>query len=128
MSLAVRGIDHVEVFVRDIQAAARWYREVLGLVERYRWDPEPLMIGAGDTMLALFQARPDAAPARSGEGGSSLRWHRVAWRIDEAGFKAAQKHLARLGIPFRGPVDHRHSRSIYFHDPDRHPLEITYYP
>jgi len=124
MTYSVHSIDHVEVFVRDIPAAIRWYGEVLGLREVQRWDPEPVMIGAGGTMLALFQAPPDAPPAREQEA-PPLRWHRVAWRTDHEGFESAQKHLAAIGIRFRGPVDHGASFSIYFHDPDGHPLEIT---
>ncbi|MFO0808922.1 MAG: VOC family protein [Gemmataceae bacterium] len=116
---AVDRIDHVEVFVRDIEAAAKWYAEVLGLRELYRWDPAPVMIGAGGTMLALFPAEAKIEP---GHG-----WHRVAWRTDRTGFEAAQAHLQALGVPFRGPVDHDISWSIYFSDPDGHALEITSY-
>jgi catechol 2,3-dioxygenase-like lactoylglutathione lyase family enzyme len=49
MSFAVKAIDHVEVFVGDIAAAAKWYEDVLGLRELARWDPEPVMMGAGGT-------------------------------------------------------------------------------
>lgn len=127
MSFAVLGIDHVEVFVRDIDASIRWYGEVLGLRETSRWVPEPVMIGAGTTNLALFRAAPDARPLATGESREPLRWHRVAWRTDAAGLRAAQEHLERLRISFRGPVDHQTAWSIYFQDPDGHPLEITTY-
>ena len=127
MAFRAERIDHVEVFVRDIDAAARWYAEVLGLVEVARWDPEPVMIGAGGTKLALFRASADAASAAGGESPSSLRWHRVAWRTDRAGFENAQKHLRDRGVAFRGPIDHGIAQSVYFQDPDGHPLEITWY-
>ena len=122
MAFAVDSIDHVEVFVRDLEAAAQWYAEVLGLKEVCRWEPEPVMIGAGGTKLALFRADPGA-----GRTAPGLHWHRVAWRTTRVGFEAAQKHLSRLGIQFRGPIDHNSAWSIYFEDPDGHPLEITYY-
>ncbi len=120
----VDQIDHVEVLVRDIEASTRWYQTVLGLEEVGRWDPEPVMIGAGGTKLALFQAQSTG----DGPEHHPLRWDLVAWRTDALGFEAAQKHLRSLGIPFRGPVDHQGPRSIYFQDPDGHPLEITTYP
>lgn len=122
MSFAVAGIDHVEVFVRDIEAAARWYTDVLGLREVQRWNPEPVMMGAGSTKLALFRSDNDSL---AGESGRS--WHRVAWATDREGFAAAQAHLAARNIPFRGPIDHGSAHSIYFEDPDGHRLEITAY-
>jgi glyoxylase I family protein len=124
MAFSVQSIDHVEVFVRSIPEAIRWYGDALGLREMARWDPEPVMIGAGGTMLALFKAAPNSVPG-AGAAAPALRWHRVAWRTDRAGFEAAQAHLTTLGISFRGPVDHDTAWSIYFQDPDGHPLEIT---
>jgi catechol-2,3-dioxygenase len=124
MSFAVDAIDHVEVFVTDLEQAARWYRQVLGLTEQARWDPEPVMIGVGGTQLALFRAVPDPPAA---EPERTRRWHRVAWGTDARGFEQAQRHLAACGVPFRGPVDHKTARSIYFQDPDGHRLEITTY-
>lgn len=125
MTFRAARIDHVELFVRDIDASLRWYRDVLGLEEVARWDPEPVMIGAGGTKLALFRAKPDATPLPDGEQPTSLRWHRVAWRTDAAGFAQAQAHLAENGVRFRGPIDHGAWWSIYFSSPDGHPLEIT---
>jgi catechol 2,3-dioxygenase-like lactoylglutathione lyase family enzyme len=122
MAFSVDAIDHVEVFVRDLEAAARWYNEALGLHEIHRWSPEPVMIGAGGTKLALFLQNGE-----SGKDGGKSRWHRVAWRTDHDGFERAQQHLTQLNISFRGPVDHGLAHSIYFQDPDGHLLEITYY-
>ncbi len=128
MSFAVLGIDHVEVYVRNLEAAVKWYGEVLGLKEIHRWQPEPIMIGAGETKLALFQARGDV-PKTPGvrQVPPALRWHRVAWRTDKDGFAKAQQVLKERGVKFRGPVDHEIAESIYFEDPDGNPLEITWY-
>jgi catechol-2,3-dioxygenase len=126
MNFKVGSLDHVEVFVRDIESAARWYEQALGLTEIGRWDPEPVMIGAGGTKLALFRSRaPVGQP--TGELEITSGWRRVAWLTDKEGFKIAQRHLASLGIRFAGPQDHGQSHSIYFADPDGNPLEITYY-
>jgi catechol 2,3-dioxygenase-like lactoylglutathione lyase family enzyme len=128
MALQLKAIDHVEVFVRDLEQAKAWYGDVLGLTEVCRWHPEPIMIGVGGTKLALFLAK-GGGPMTPGvrQAQPPIRWHRVAFGTDEAGFARAQEHLQEKGIKFRGPVDHRTAWSIYFDDPDGNPLEITYY-
>lgn len=128
MSFAVNQIDHVEVYVRDVDSALLWYHDVLGLTEVRRWEPEPVLIGAGDTYLALFQARsglPDVKGVRPIP--PPYRWHRVAWRVTAEGLMEAISHLKSHGISLRGPIDHAGSVSIYFTDPDGNPLEITTY-
>lgn len=128
MNFAVQHIDHVELYVRDIPAAARWYREVLGLELVKAWDPQPWFIGRGETYLALFQADADAPPPIAGNVATPMRFNRVAFRTDREGFETAQKQLRDHGVSFRGPIDHEVAFSIYFSDPDGHPLEITWYP
>lgn len=127
MSFAVDRIDHVEVFVCDIDSAIRWYAHVLGLTLLHRWEPEPAMIGADETMLALFRAKPGSPATAGSRSREGLGWHRVAWRTTKVGFEAAQRQLTECGIGFRGPVDHDIAWSIYFDDPDGNHLEITYY-
>lgn len=127
MSLAVEQIDHVEVFVRDIEASVAWYRKVLGLVEVRRWGAEPVMIGVGGTKLALFAGEDGAEPPMGSGPKTPLRWRLVAWRVWPSCFEAAQKHLADCGVDFDGPYDRGDSMSIYFADLDGHPLEITCY-
>jgi catechol 2,3-dioxygenase-like lactoylglutathione lyase family enzyme len=63
----VEGIDHAELFVRDIDAAIRWYGDVSALSELHRWIPKPVMIGAGGAALALSRARPGVSPSCGGD-------------------------------------------------------------
>jgi catechol 2,3-dioxygenase-like lactoylglutathione lyase family enzyme len=93
----VRGLDHVELFVPDRRAAARWYDEALGLsvvadYERWADDPRgPLMVSSdgGLTMLALFAGEPE-------RGRPAAGFRRVAFRVDAEPFLAIRHHLARL--------------------------------
>ena len=129
MTFRVKHIDHVELLVRDIRKTEAWYRKVLGLKRVHAWDPEPVMIGAGNTMLALFTSNRAKGrmpkPKKSGHR-VSYGYLRVAFLTDTKGFREAQRRLKRLRIPFRGPVDHDLTFSIYFQDLNGLPLEITH--
>jgi catechol 2,3-dioxygenase-like lactoylglutathione lyase family enzyme len=128
MSFSVEQMDHVEVFVRDREAAAGWYERVLGLREVRRWDPGPVMIGGGATMIALFKARHDGDDNSDDNTQPPLRWRRVAWLVAPDEFDSAQAHLRSCGVAYEGPIDHDGPFSIYFSDIDGNPLEITCYP
>ena len=122
----LKGIDHVAIAVRDIQAAAKWYIDVLGFEPRYEgmWDGIPTFIGKGATAIALFPSREDLAEAGKTRARSGML--HLAFGTTAGGFSAAQKELKRRGIEFEFQ-DHEISHSIYFRDPDGHALEITTY-
>jgi len=128
VSPVVDRIDHVEVFVRDIEAAQTWYEKVLGLKEVYRFDPHPVMIGIGGSKIALFKSRRDGPNNSDDDTQPPIRWRCVAWLVASDRFTAAQDHLRACGVAFDGPIDHDGNPSIYFSDPDGNPLEITCYP
>jgi catechol 2,3-dioxygenase-like lactoylglutathione lyase family enzyme len=122
----LEGIDHVAMSVRDVEAAANWYIEVLGFERRYQemWDGIPIFIGKGTTSIALFPVRPGQSSAPSERG--SVRMLHLAFRANRQNFLAAQEELKQRGIQFEFQ-DHEISHSIYFSDPDGHNLEITTY-
>ena len=127
MAFAVERIDHVEVFVRDIKRSVAWYQKTLGLTVVEPWEGEPVMIGSGGTLLALFTVRRDGSDNSDDDRQPAIRWRRVAWRTDQSGFQSAQEHLHACGVRFEGPIDHGRSWSLYFEDCDGNPLEITRY-
>lgn len=132
----VLQLDHVELFVPDRREAARWYRDVLGLEVVPGYEPwaeapgGPLMISpdGGRTKLALFVGEPQGSRPTAG-------FHRVAFRVDAAGFLAFLGRLAEVEVldaegrrvgPDRA-VDHGRAFSLYFLDPYGHRLEVTTY-
>ncbi len=119
---ALKGVDHIHVFVSDRAAALVWYGAVLGLravaeLESWAADGGPLTIGdaVGSVHLALFE-RP-AEKCRS----------TVALSVSAQGFLAWQRHLEAVLQQRVEPVDHQLSWSLYFSDPDGNPFEITSY-
>ena len=121
----LQQLDHIAIAVADPQKSAAWYHEVLGLERRHQevWGDHPIMMAAGDTMLALFPATTGAAvsPPQTGTGLRHFAF-RAGWEY----FNHAKTELARRGITFN-EQDHQISRSIYFHDLDGFQIEITTY-
>jgi catechol 2,3-dioxygenase-like lactoylglutathione lyase family enzyme len=122
--MQLQQIDHVAMRVDDLERSLRWYTEVLGMERRYAeaWQDRPAVVCAGSTCLALFAAPPDGPPADPRAPGML----HLAFRVDAAGFRAAQAELDRREIAWT-LSDHTISHSIYFSDPDGYRLEITTY-
>jgi len=122
----LRRIDHVALTVRDVERSIAWYRDVFGLERRHEeiWGDYPVMMFAGDTALALFQARGPIQDAP--DHGSTAIMRHLAFQVDRSNFMKAQETLRSLGIAFSFE-DHSISQSIYLRDPDGYELELTTY-
>jgi len=122
----LRRIDHVALTVRDVERSIAWYRDVFGLERRHEetWGDYPVMMFAGDTALALFQARGPVQDAP--DHGSTAIMRHLAFQVDRSNFMKAQETLRTLDIAFSFE-DHAISQSIYLRDPDGYELEITTY-
>ena len=134
-SFRVDGIDHVELFVSDREAAVDWYQTVLGLETQHAFDrwadtggPVLCSSDGGATNLAFFEDE-----RRS--GGESTGFRRVAFEVSADGFHAFLERSEELALynPDGGRleelevVDHELSYSVYFCDPDGNRLEVTTY-
>jgi catechol 2,3-dioxygenase-like lactoylglutathione lyase family enzyme len=123
---AVKHIDHVALTVRDVERSIAWYRDVLGLERRHKevWGDYPVMMFAGDTGLALFQASGPVADAPDQRSSAIMR--HLAFQVDRSNFEKAKEDLRARNIDFVFQ-DHSISQSIYFRDPDGYELELTTY-
>jgi catechol-2,3-dioxygenase len=122
----VMKIDHVAMTVRDLDSSINWYQDVLKLERRFEemWE-EPVMLCAGDTCLAFFQAET-SEPGPPPDQKRNIVLRHIAFRVNRDNFQKFQKELGDRGINYR-IEDHQVSHSIYFSDPDGHRLEITTY-
>ena len=122
----VNRLDHVALTVRDVQKSVAWYRDVFGLERRHAetWGDYPVMMCAGDTALALFEAKGPVSNALDSRGAAIMR--HVAFQVDRVNFVKAQETLRERGIEFAFQ-DHSISQSIYLRDPDGYELELTTY-
>jgi catechol 2,3-dioxygenase-like lactoylglutathione lyase family enzyme len=128
--LSVRGIDHFVLRVRDIEAAQRFYCEVLGaqyVAHRSEFGMTHLRVGA--SMIDLVAAngqpgKPGAAPA-----GKELRnADHLCLRIEPFDQERIVAHLKRLGVEIgeirRWFDAEGNGVSIYLNDPEGNSVEL----
>lgn len=124
MAINIQSIGHVVLKVRNLERAARFYRDVLELKEvaRYRGRMAFFSAGSNHHDLALLEVGPEAPlPDPAGVG-----LYHVALKIgdDLDALRAAKAHLEACGITPLRTVNHRVSQSIYLTDPDGNGLEL----
>ena len=61
------GIHHVALRVRDFEASVKFYSDVLGFVEKIRWNESPKRIALLDTGNGSYSSCSKAAASRPRE-------------------------------------------------------------
>ena len=110
------GLRHVAVFVPDLEAAERFWVDVMGYAVEWRPDPDNVYLCSGSDNLALHRAPDGAMPA-----GAAQRLDHIGLAVPAPeDVDAWAVHLGRHGLALKSPPrTHRDgSRSLYFHAPD----------
>ncbi|HEX8067804.1 MAG TPA: VOC family protein [Thermoleophilaceae bacterium] len=129
--LALRGLHHVTLICGSLDRSTAFYRDVLGLrlvkEEANQDDPGARHFWFGDaegtpgTLVTLMEY-PLMEEGSVGRGST----HHFAFAVDSAEeLEGWRQYLASRGIGVTGPLDRRHSTSIYLRDPDGHVVEIA---
>jgi catechol 2,3-dioxygenase-like lactoylglutathione lyase family enzyme len=107
------GIRHVALFMTDLEAAERFWVDVMGYEVEWRPDTDNVYLRGGSDNLALHRAGPGGASA------SGVLDHIGLAVASPADVDAWAAHLAAKGVPLKAqPKTHRDgSRSLYFHAP-----------
>ncbi len=121
-----RGIRAITLFVEDLEAAKRFYREVFGLPIAFQ-DDNSAVFNFGNTIINLLKtaaARELIEPAAvaSREAGSRLQ---LTIEVDDVDATCAD--LATRGVKLlNGPIDRPWGlRTASFSDPGGHIWEIA---
>jgi catechol 2,3-dioxygenase-like lactoylglutathione lyase family enzyme len=123
------GILETALYVTDVDAAARFYGDVLGLECILRAGDESVFFRCGSGVLILFDAEklterpagglPIPAHGASGPGHVCFR----ATRDEIAGWKS---HLEARGIDIESEFDWPSgAHSLYFRDPSGNSVELA---
>ena len=119
--MALTGLRHVALNVRDPQASKRFYADCFGMAVVWEPDPDNVYMSSGPDNLALHRSKAVGAGA-----------------LDHLGFiVSAREDVDRLAEEFAargvtiaaGVKDHRDgSRSFYCLDPDGIRIQVLFEP
>ena len=143
----MKGLHHVGITVKDLDASIRFYHDVLGL--EFSNEPSPWFDGEelgrgvgvpgaalrqvslllGDTTLELLEYKSPPSKTSAPLDSNCLGASHVAFVVDDIETKKAE--LEEKGISFYSDVNVVDEgvlagwRWVYFEDPDGYPLELV---
>jgi len=135
--MLIQRIHHVAYRCRDARQTVAWYTQhldmkfVLAIAEDHvpsTKAPDPYMhlfLDAGQGNILAFFEIPNSPPM--GRDPNTPDWvQHIAFKVDsEATLERTKARLEVAGIPVIGLTDHGIFKSIYFHDPNGHRLELA---
>jgi len=135
--MKLSGMHHVAYRCKDAKQTVEWYQKylnmnfVLAIAENQvpsTKAPDPymhlFMDAGGGNILAFFEI-PNSPPM--GRDVNTPAWvQHIAFKVDSLqDLEEAKQRLQADGIEVIGPTDHTIFKSIYFHDPNGHRLELA---
>lgn len=126
--MTVSEVLESALYVSDLQAAEKFYTEILGLTLYSRLEGRHVFLRCGDRMVLLFDAEatavsaggPKDAPTHGAKGEGHLAFAAKNSEIDQW-----KQHLTENGVEIEKELRPRGGRSIYFRDPSQNCLEIA---
>src|SRR5215510_6408984 len=120
--IGIRRLQHLVLWVSNVERSVRFYRDVLGFEEKRRYPNAAFLKIAGsddDHNLGLFE-QPGVQPPDEGVA----RMYHAAWEVGElTDLARARQRLIEVGS-LVGQSDHGVSLSLYAKDPDGLEFEV----
>lgn len=127
--MQAKSILETSVYVSDLEAAERFYTEVMGLQPHVKEEGRHVFFRCGDAMFLVFDPKTTATfnPKfpKMGPHGAVGPGH-VAFRCEEAELDSWRAHLAAHGVEIESEVTWPNGGfSVYFRDPAGNSLELA---
>jgi catechol-2,3-dioxygenase len=127
--MAITGMNHAVLYVRDARRSAAFYQEVLGFSlviddaqGRYQFLRAPESTNHHD--IAFFSIGSGAGPSEAGR--RTVGMYHIAWAVkDLVELEAMRVTLQEAGA-LVGTSDHGVNKSLYAVDPDGLEFEVTW--
>jgi catechol 2,3-dioxygenase-like lactoylglutathione lyase family enzyme len=123
--IKIDHIAHIVLFVKDPEASAQWYCDVLNMKITARAGDGPykggvfLSFGESDHDIALFKAEDGASKGKEFEHIGMMM---AGTSMDD--LRRNYAYFKERGVQIAEILDHGVSVGIYFYDPDGHMLEV----
>jgi catechol 2,3-dioxygenase-like lactoylglutathione lyase family enzyme len=125
------SILETALYCRDLDAAERFYRDVIGLEVLARQVGRHVFLRCGEGVVLLFNPDATADPATATDGPSVPRHGahgpgHLAFRLPEREIERWQAHLAAARVPIEAEVRWPHGGySLYLRDPAGNSIELA---
>ncbi|MGB2954046.1 MAG: VOC family protein [Gaiellaceae bacterium] len=117
--IPVTGVNELVLEVLDLQRAARFYSEVLGLPVLRRSDERVWLMAGDQTRIGLWTPQVGIA---DGRGGVHVHY---AMHIDPSDYDSAVARLREHGCePHEEHFEDNETRAAYVTDPDGNVVEL----
>jgi catechol 2,3-dioxygenase-like lactoylglutathione lyase family enzyme len=122
--LTIERVLETCLYVDDVEAAAAWYEDVLGLERFTDAPPRPVLFKLGDQMLLLFDAdeTAEAGPDDKAPPHGARGPQHVAFAVEE--LSPWRTRLAEADVEIVAESDWGGAGSLYFEDPAGNVLEL----
>ena len=118
LQIKTTGIDHVVLWVKDLERSKRFYIDVLGMTVAHESDWQSFL-WCGTQQIALFDAT-----RRGHEVHAGSELNHMALLMEPASYEEAKARIEEEGITTR--ARDADPTCLYFNDPDGHGLQLLY--
>ncbi len=121
----VKELGHIVLYVKDLDASRRFYRDLLGWKEVGAYGGTAAAFSSGRTHheLLLLKVGSDAAPIPQKPRAGLYHFGLKIGETDDE-LRSAIAQLRENGVPIVGMSDHGVTHSVYLLDPDGNEIEI----
>jgi len=130
--MPITRLNHAVLYVRDVQASAAFYADVLGFRNLDMlpdgFEGAAFLQAEGSTNdhdLGLFQIGSDAGASMAGR--STVGLYHLAWEVDTLAELARIRVALAMAGALTGTSDHSTSKSLYGTDPDGIEFEVAWF-
>ncbi|HZM16941.1 MAG TPA: VOC family protein [Candidatus Krumholzibacteria bacterium] len=115
-------LDHLSLYVSDLERAESFYVDILGL-ERVMRLPDQALLSLGEVNIGLMLGKPPPPEPDVLDRPFGRAHH--AFRIEAEAVQAWRQRLSAAAVPTSAVIDWGDHECFYFLDPDGNLLEFV---